>query len=96
MSIIPDLILGNRTRKAKTPSLFRLTTKTQTVCAGAQCPPSFEGITSDLSLSSPEQSSSQDRRSSGLATSTSYAASEAEGSIVTDDTAMGTGQAPLH
>ena len=54
---------------------------------------SFKGITSDSLVESP--SASQERRSSGVTASTSYAGSEA-GSGFTDDTAMGTGEHPVH
>ena len=53
---------------------------------------SFKGITSDGLVESP--SASQERRSSGVTASTSYAASEAESGF-TDDTAMGTGDHPV-
>ena len=54
-------------------------------------PASFQGITSDLSMGHMETSSLPGRRSSGLAMSTFYAASET-GSAATEDTAMGSGE----
>ena len=50
---------------------------------------SFRGIPFNGVDESP--SVSQERRSSGVTASTSYAASEANPSVFTDDTAMGTG-----